>query len=78
MSMSLFVLHISFAGIWLGCVLTETLFERALLGKGKEQDLILVELHKKVDLFVNSGLLCGIHDRYSAVSRIGRGYFSVG
>lgn len=41
-----------FVGIWLGCVLTEALFERALLGKGRAQELILVALHKRVDLFI--------------------------
>jgi hypothetical protein len=45
-------LHLAFVGIWLGCVLTEALFERALLGKGQAQALILVALHKRVDLIV--------------------------
>lgn len=45
-------LHLSFVGVWLGCVLTEALFERALLGKGRAQELILVALHKRVDLLV--------------------------
>ena len=45
-------IHLTFVGIWLGCVLTEVLFERALLGRGKEQMLTLVALHKRVDLFV--------------------------
>jgi hypothetical protein len=45
-------LHLTFVGIWLGCVLTEALFERALLGKGREQELILVALHKRVDILV--------------------------
>jgi uncharacterized membrane protein len=45
-------IHLACAGIWLGCVLTETLFERALLGKGREQELILAELHKRVDLLI--------------------------
>ncbi len=44
--------HLAFVGIWLGCVLTEALFERALLGKGRTQELILVALHKRVDLFI--------------------------
>jgi len=52
MSSLLLPIHLTFVGIWLGCVITEALFERALLGKGKEQELILVALHKKVDLFV--------------------------
>ena len=46
------VVHIVFIGIWLGCVLTEALFERALLGRGRVQELILVGLHKRVDLIV--------------------------
>src|SRR5574343_1362030 len=45
-------LHLLFAGIWLGCVLTEALFERALLGQGRDKELILTALHKRVDLFV--------------------------
>lgn len=45
-------LHLVFVGLWLGCVLTEVLFERALLGKGPEQELLLAELHKRVDLAV--------------------------
>lgn len=49
---ALLATHLVFAGIWLGCVLTEALFERALLGKGHEQELILVELHKRVDLTI--------------------------
>ncbi len=48
----LLVTHLVFVGIWLGCVLTEALFERALLGKGRAQELILVALHKRVDLFI--------------------------
>ena len=27
--------HLLCAGLWLGCVLTEVLFERALLGQGR-------------------------------------------
>lgn len=45
-------LHLAFVGIWLGCVITEALFERALLGKGRAQELILVVLHKRVDIIV--------------------------
>ena len=45
-------LHLAFVGIWLGCVITEAIFERALLGKGRTQELILVALHKRVDLVV--------------------------
>ena len=34
-------LHLALVGLWLGCVLTEALFERALLGKGRDKELIL-------------------------------------
>lgn len=45
-------IHIVFVGVWLGCVLTEALFERALLGKGRAYELILVALHRRVDVLV--------------------------
>ncbi len=45
-------IHLTFIGIWLGCVLTEALFERALLGQGRAFELVLVALHKRVDLFI--------------------------
>lgn len=53
-------LHLTFVGIWLGCVLTEALFERALLGKGRAQELILVALHKRVDLIVEIPAFAGV------------------
>jgi hypothetical protein len=46
------IVHIVFVGIWLGCVLTEALFERALLGKERSNELILAKLHRNVDLFI--------------------------
>lgn len=52
MTKLLLVTHLVFIGVWLGCVLTEALFERALLGQGRDQELILVGLHKRVDLIV--------------------------
>jgi len=45
-------LHLVSIGLWLGCVLTEALFERTLLGRGREQELLLARLHKRVDLVV--------------------------
>lgn len=56
----LLFLHLLFVGIWLGCVLTEALFERALLGKGREFELVLVALHKKVDLVVEIPAFVGV------------------
>ncbi len=52
MNKLLLVIHLVFIGVWLGCVLTEALFERALLGQGRDQERILVRLHKRVDLMV--------------------------
>jgi uncharacterized membrane protein len=52
MKSTLLLLHFVSVGIWLGCVLTEALFERALLDEGQAQKLILVALHKRVDLIV--------------------------
>lgn len=48
----LLLAHLVFVGLWLGCVLTEALFERAFLGQGRAQELTLALLHKRVDLFV--------------------------
>lgn len=45
----LLLLHLMLVGLWLGCVLTEALFERALLGKGRAYELLLADLHKRVD-----------------------------
>jgi hypothetical protein len=52
MKSTLLPIHLSFAGVWLGCIITEALFERALLGKGRQSELILAGLHKRVDLLL--------------------------
>lgn len=51
------VLHALLAGAWIGTVLVEALFERALLGQGRDKELILARLHWKVDLLVELPLL---------------------
>jgi hypothetical protein len=56
----LVVVHLLLVGVWLGCVLTEALFERALLGKGRTQELILVGLHRRVDWIVELPALSGV------------------
>lgn len=56
----LFAIHLVLVGIWLGCVLTEALFERALLGQGRAQELILVGLHKRVDLWIEVPAFLGV------------------
>lgn len=48
----LLIFHLLFIGIWLGCVLTEALFERALLGRGRAHELLLADLHKRVDVWI--------------------------
>jgi uncharacterized membrane protein len=52
--------HVVFAGLWLGCVLTEALFERALLGRGRDAERILARLHKRVDFYVELPALTGV------------------
>ncbi|NRF70224.1 hypothetical protein HLB44_24765 [Aquincola sp. S2] len=49
---TLLILHVTAAGLWLGCVLTEALFERALLGQGEDAERLLARLHGRVDLAV--------------------------
>lgn len=53
----LLTLHLLAAGAWIGTVLVEALFERALLGRGREQELILARLHWNVDKLVELPLL---------------------
>jgi hypothetical protein len=45
----LLALHLVFASIWLGCILTEALFERALLAEDRSTHLVLARLHARVD-----------------------------
>ncbi|QTD44487.1 hypothetical protein [Ottowia testudinis] len=42
--------HVISASVWLGCVVTEAMFERALLGRGPEFERTLAALHWRVDL----------------------------
>lgn len=53
-------LHAILVGAWIGTVLVEALFERALLGQGHEQELILARLHWKVDKLVELPLLIAV------------------
>lgn len=45
-------IHLLSVGVWLGCVLTEALFERALLGTNRENESLLARLHMRVDLII--------------------------
>jgi len=49
--------HLLLVGAWIGTVLVEALFERALLGQGRDKELILARLHWKVDKLVEFPLL---------------------
>lgn len=48
----IWTLHATAAGLWMGCVLTEVAFERALQGAGQQDRLRLSALHRRVDLFI--------------------------
>lgn len=50
-------LHAIFVGAWLGTVLVEGLFERALLGQGHDKELLLARLRCRVDKLVELPLL---------------------
>lgn len=50
-------LHMLFAGAWIGTVLVEALFERALLGQGRGPELTLARLHWQVDKLIELPLL---------------------
>ena len=60
MRTALIAIHASFAALWLGCILTEALFERALLSKGRDGQLTLAHLHVRVDKAVELPAIIGV------------------
>ena len=60
MKITILVAHLVFVGVWLGCVFTEALFERALLGTGREHERILARLHKRVDVWIEIPAFSGV------------------
>jgi hypothetical protein len=52
--------HFLFAGLWLGCVVTEALFERALLAGDRPSHLRLAALHVRVDKAVELPAIFGV------------------
>jgi hypothetical protein len=52
----LLLIHILCAGVWLGCVLTETLVERGLTS----HRLALAELHLAIDLWIEVPAFLGV------------------
>lgn len=53
-------LHLTFAALWIGCILTEALFERALLAGDRASHLQLARLHARVDLLVEMPAFMGV------------------
>mgnify|MGYP003592089876 CR=1 FL=1 len=53
-------LHAVLAGAWIGVVLVEALVERALLGQGRDKDLLLARLHWRIDKLVELPLLVAV------------------
>jgi uncharacterized membrane protein len=54
------LLHAILAAAWLGCVLTETVFERLLLAQGPALHGLLGRLHRRVDLAIELPALMGV------------------
>ena len=54
------ILHLIFAGLWLGCILTEIAFERILLAGDRAAHLALARVHKWVDLLVETPAFLGV------------------
>ncbi|NBW75277.1 MAG: hypothetical protein EBR34_05690 [Sphingomonadaceae bacterium] len=52
--------HALLVGAWIGIVLIEALFERALRGQGRDKELLLARLHWKVDKVVELPLLIAV------------------
>jgi len=52
MTTALLAIHFTFSALWLGCVLTEALFERALLAGDRSLHRTLADLHVRVDTFI--------------------------
>jgi uncharacterized membrane protein len=57
---TLLALHLLLAGVWLGCVLAEALFERALLASGPANAQLLARLHLRVDVAVEVPAFLGV------------------
>src|SRR5512141_156882 len=53
-------IHLTFAALWIGCILTEALFERALLAGDRASHLQLAQLHARVDLLVEIPAFVGV------------------
>ncbi|HEX5786130.1 MAG TPA: hypothetical protein VFY35_15480 [Burkholderiaceae bacterium] len=54
------LLHVWCAGMWLGCVLTEVVFERTLADQSGQANLPLARLHWWVDVWVEGPLLLAV------------------
>ena len=52
--------HATLAALWLGCILTEVIFERVLLRKGALGRTILAHLHVRVDKLIEIPAFAGV------------------
>jgi putative copper export protein len=53
-------IHLTCAALWIGCILTEALFERALLAGDRASHLRLAQLHVRVDSLVEIPAFTGV------------------
>jgi hypothetical protein len=53
-------IHLTCAALWIGCILTEALFERALLAGDRACHLRLARLHVRVDSLVELPAITGV------------------
>jgi hypothetical protein len=60
MDMLLVALHLGSAFLWLGCVLTEALFERSLLAGDRASHQVLADLHVRVDKYIEIPAILGV------------------
>lgn len=78
MTRALVALHATSASVWLGCILTEALFERALVNKGALSRQVLAQLHVKVDTLIEVPALLTVFATglvlYSASTRAGSAF----
>ena len=53
-------IHLTCAALWIGCILTEALFERAILAGDRASHLRLAQLHVRVDTLIEIPAFTGV------------------
>lgn len=54
------LIHQLAVGAWIGCVLTESVFEITIGRKGKAEQVVLSQLHSRIDVFVEIPLMLAV------------------